>query len=130
MHSSLNGLPDDQAVKRIFMCKFGQFMGARSLVGAYLKNIHIHFFCRFGPEHGEEIHLLMTDVVMPEMNGHDLASQIREVRPKLRCLFMSGYTADIIAKRGMLEKGVRFIQKPFTLKDMAVKVRKVLESDR
>jgi len=77
-------------------------------------------------ENGEEIHLLMTDVVMPQMNGEELARRLREIRPNLRCLFMSGYTADVIAHRGTLDKGVHFIQKPFTLNGLAVKVRKAL----
>ncbi|MDQ1334484.1 MAG: two-component system, cell cycle sensor histidine kinase and response regulator CckA [Thermodesulfobacteriota bacterium] len=77
-------------------------------------------------ENVEEIHLLMTDVVMPQMNGEELARRLREIRPNLRCLFMSGYTADVIAHRGTLDKGVHFIQKPFTLNGLAVKVRKVL----
>ncbi len=77
-------------------------------------------------EHGE-IDLLMTDVMMPEMNGRELARRLRETRPSLRCLFMSGYTADIIANRGKLEEGVHFIQKPFSLRELAVKVRKVMD---
>jgi len=78
-------------------------------------------------EHGEEIQLLMTDVVLPQMSGQDLAHRLREIRPGLRCLFMSGYTAEIIAKRGMLDKGVHFLEKPFTLNELAWKVRKALE---
>jgi CheY-like chemotaxis protein len=76
---------------------------------------------------GEEIHLLMTDVVMPRMNGQELADRLRETRPDLKCLFMSGYTSDIIAGRGRLDKGVHFIQKPFSLGDLAVKVRKAID---
>jgi len=74
-----------------------------------------------------EINLLMTDVVLPQMNGQELANRLRDVRPGLRCLFMSGYTSDIVAKRGMVEKSVHFIQKPFNLNDLAGKVRKALE---
>ena len=68
----------------------------------------------------------MTDVVMPEMDGQVLAGRIRETRPDLKCLFMSGYTADIIAERGVVEKGVHFIQKPFSLNELARKVREAL----
>jgi PAS domain S-box-containing protein len=73
-----------------------------------------------------QIDLLLTDVVMPEMNGRDLMTRIGESRPATRYLFMSGYTANIIAKQGMLEEGIAFIQKPFAKSDLAAKVREVL----
>ena len=72
------------------------------------------------------IHLLMTDVVMPEMNGRDLAKQLIALYPNLKLLFMSGYTSNVIAHQGVLDEGVQFIQKPFSRKDLAVKVREVL----
>ncbi len=81
---------------------------------------------RLAEEHASEIALLITDVVMPEMNGRDLAARLMAVNPALRCLFMSGYTADVISHRGMLENGVRFLQKPFSIHDLAVKVREAL----
>ncbi len=73
------------------------------------------------------IHLLITDVVMPEMNGRDLANQICTRYPNIKTLFMSGYSANVIAHHGVLDKGVQFIQKPFSKKDIAIKIRKVLE---
>ncbi len=73
------------------------------------------------------IDLLMTDVVMPEMNGRDLAKKLLSLYPGLKRLFMSGYTADVIAHHGVLDKNVNFIQKPFTMHDMALKVREALE---
>ncbi len=73
------------------------------------------------------IQLLITDVVMPEMNGKELAERLTSMVPGLKCLFMSGYTADIIAHRGVLDDGVSFIQKPFSTKQMAEKVRHILE---
>jgi CheY-like chemotaxis protein len=75
-----------------------------------------------------DIHLLMTDVVMPEMNGRDLAKNILSVYPDIKRLFMSGYTADVIAHQGVLDEGVHFIQKPFTMDDLAAKLREVLDS--
>ncbi len=75
------------------------------------------------------IDLLITDVVMPEMNGRELASYIMNIRPTIRCLFMSGYTADIIAHKGILDVGINFIQKPFTLQDLAVKIRQVMSQE-
>jgi CheY-like chemotaxis protein len=78
-------------------------------------------------EHSEGIHLLMTDVIMPEMNGRDLSTNLVSLSPHLKCLFMSGYTADIIAPHGVLDAGVSFIQKPFSTQELALIVRKVLD---
>jgi len=78
-------------------------------------------------EYDGKIDLLITDVVMPEMNGRDLSSQLVKNHPGLKTLYMSGYTADVIAHHGVIDKEVQFIQKPFSLKDLAVKVREVLE---
>ena len=65
-------------------------------------------------KHTDGIHLLLTDVVMPEMNGLDLSKRLLTLYPDLKSLFMSGYTADVIARHGILNEGVRFIQKPFS----------------
>ena len=78
--------------------------------------------------HVSEISLLMTDVVMPEMNGRDLAKKLLSLNPNLKCLYMSGYTSDVIAHHCVLDEGVYFIQKPFTMTDLAAKVREVLDS--
>jgi two-component system, cell cycle sensor histidine kinase and response regulator CckA len=82
---------------------------------------------RLAEEHPGAIHLLITDVVMPEMNGRDLAKKILSCYPGIRRLFMSGYTADMIAHQGVLDEGVWFIQKPFSRKDLLAKVREVLD---
>jgi DNA-binding NtrC family response regulator len=82
---------------------------------------------RLVEEHPGILHLLLTDVVMPEMNGRELAEQIGAIRPNLKCLYMSGYTADVIAYRGILDEGLNFIQKPFRSDDLAAKVRQVLD---
>ena len=74
-----------------------------------------------------KISLLITDVVMPEMNGRELADQLKLFCPGIKCLFMSGYTANVIAHRGVLDEGVAFIQKPFSTKGLASKVMEVLE---
>ncbi len=73
------------------------------------------------------IDLLITDVIMPEMNGRDLSSQLVKNHPGLKTLYMSGYTANVIAHHGVLDEGVQFIQKPFSLKELAVKVREAIE---
>jgi DNA-binding NtrC family response regulator len=77
--------------------------------------------------HVAEIQLLITDVVMPEMNGRDLARLMDEIKPGQKCLFTSGYTANVIAHHGVLDDGVNFLQKPFSTNDLALKVHEVLE---
>jgi two-component system sensor histidine kinase EvgS len=77
--------------------------------------------------HKGKIHLLLTDVIMPGMNGPDLTGCLRTDHPAMKVLFMSGYTANVIAHRGVLDKGVNFIQKPFSKKDLAIKIKKILE---
>ncbi len=77
----------------------------------------------------EEINLLLTDVIMPEMNGRDLANRLRSNQPNMRCLYMSGYTADEIANKIALEQNFNFIQKPFNINHLAQKVRETLDSD-
>ncbi|MFN2354012.1 MAG: PAS domain S-box protein [Desulfopila sp.] len=82
---------------------------------------------RLAQEHRGRIDLLMTDVVMPEMNGRELAGNLRSHCPNLKGLFMSGYTANVIAHHGVLDEGVHFIQKPFSMKDLGRKLREALE---
>ena len=79
---------------------------------------------RLARENAEQINLLMTDVVMPEMNGRDLAKKLLSLYPNLRCLFMSGYTANVIAHHGVLDKGINFIQKPFSKLSLAKVLKK------
>ncbi len=81
---------------------------------------------RLADEHAGEIRLLLTDVVMPEMNGPDLAQRLQSLYPDMKTMFMSGYTADVIAGRGVLNAGVNFIQKPFSMNELSVKVREAL----
>lgn len=95
-----------------------------TVLGASMPGEAIHL----AHEHSGEIHLLMTDVVMPEMNGRDLARKLLTLYPNLKLLFMSGYTANVIAHHGVLDEGVNFfIQKPFSMKDLASKVREALD---
>ena len=75
----------------------------------------------------ETIHLLMTDVIMPEMTGKDLAGKVLAIRPGVKCLFMSGYTANVIAHHGVLEKDIAFISKPFSSRDLGIKIREALD---
>ena len=85
---------------------------------------------RLAREHAGEIHLLMTDVVMPEMNGKEMAKNLLSLYPNLKRLFMSGYTADVIAHHGVLDEGVQFLQKPFSVQTLAAKVREVLDETK
>jgi CheY-like chemotaxis protein len=85
---------------------------------------------RLAETYAGEIHLLMTDVVMPEMNGRELAERVVSIKPDIKCLFMSGYTANVITHRGVLDEGVNFIQKPFSMQALAAKVREVLDQQK
>ncbi|HTS34840.1 MAG TPA: ATP-binding protein [Candidatus Solibacter sp.] len=78
--------------------------------------------------HDKVIHLLLTDVIMPGMNGRELAQRISEIRPNVKILYMSGYTENVIGHNGMLDAGVRLLQKPFNLRDLRQKVREVLDA--
>lgn len=82
---------------------------------------------RLAHKYRGRIDLLMTDVVMPEMNGRQLAGNLLSHYPDLKRLFMSGYTANVIAHHGVLDEGVHFIQKPFSMKDLGGKLREALE---
>ncbi|BBO83284.1 hypothetical protein DSCO28_38500 [Desulfosarcina ovata subsp. sediminis] len=84
---------------------------------------------RLAREYDGEFHLLVTDVVMPGMNGRDLAKRLLSIHSHLRCLFMSGYTANVIAHHGVLDEGVNFIQKPFSKEQLGAKVREALDKD-
>ena len=83
---------------------------------------------RVAEEHAGSIHLLITDVVLPQMNGRDLAQRLQAACPHLPCLFVSGYTADVMAVNGVLEDALHFVQKPFTRQELAAKVRAALDA--
>ena len=76
------------------------------------------------------IDLLLTDVIMPEMNGSELSTKLRSLLPKLKTLFMSGFTADIIASNSVLDNGVNFVQKPFNFKSLTAAVYNILNHDK
>ena len=78
-------------------------------------------------QHDGPLHLLLTDVVMPGMNGKVLFEKICKSYPDIKVLYMSGYTTNVIAHSGILDEGVQFIQKPFTVKGLAEKIRIVLD---
>jgi len=78
--------------------------------------------------HKGPIHLLLTDVIMPGMNGRELANQLSPTRPEMRVLYMSGYTENHIGHNGTLDQGITLLQKPFTLPALKAKVREVLDN--
>jgi CheY-like chemotaxis protein len=78
-------------------------------------------------EHTGRIHLLITDVVMPGMNGRELAARLVARDPRLKCVFLSGYASSAFAADGVLETSVSFLPKPFTQRDLATIVRRVLD---
>jgi CheY-like chemotaxis protein len=81
---------------------------------------------RIAESHADTIDLLVTDVVMPGMSGKELSARVRAACPRAKVLYVSGYTADVIAHHGVLDEGVLFMEKPFSMKDMATKVRQAL----
>ena len=82
---------------------------------------------RISEECAAEIHMILTDVIMPGMSGKDLISQIRAVRPNIKALFVSGYKDNAIVQHGILKSTVNFLQKPFTGDSLARKVREVID---
>jgi PAS domain S-box-containing protein len=108
----------------------------RELTVRVLERLGYRVLAAMGPSHALElaerhgggIQLLITDVIMPQMNGRDLAARLQERYPGLRTLYMSGYTADVIAPHGMGGEGIQFVQKPFTMQEIALKVRAALGS--
>ncbi|MGI9067542.1 MAG: response regulator [Pyrinomonadaceae bacterium] len=78
-------------------------------------------------QYNGQIHLMLTDVVMPQMSGRDLAEQLASLRPDMKVLYMSGYTDDAIVHHGVLEEGTAFIGKPFGIDALARRVREVLD---
>jgi CheY-like chemotaxis protein len=82
---------------------------------------------RVAQEHLAEIHLLLTDVVMPRMGGKELADRLKTLRPRVKVLFVSGFPDDAIAQHGILAPSIAFLQKPFSPATLAQKVREVLD---
>jgi len=113
---------DDEAVRKMAALALGK-KGYSVLVSRQAgEALNV---CR---ERKEPIQLILTDVVMPQMSGPQLVESLRQVRQGFKVLYMSGYTDDAIDHHGVLEKGVNFIQKPFSIEGLAKKVREVLDN--
>lgn len=81
-------------------------------------------------EHAGPIHLLLTDIMMPGMNGVEVANEVLRVRPDIRVFYMSGYADQELVRQGLLKSGTRFLQKPFTPQELAGRVREILSGAR
>jgi CheY-like chemotaxis protein len=77
-----------------------------------------------------KIDLILSDVIMPEMNGFEMTEKIIEKDPGVQCLFMSGYTKNVVENNGFLNEGNNFITKPFSKKELALTIRNVLDADK
>jgi CheY-like chemotaxis protein len=84
---------------------------------------------RIFEQHGEPVHLLLTDVIMPLMGGRELAKRVQSVKPETKVIYMSGYTDDALAFHGFPQRRDGFVQKPFTIAGLTEKVRQVLSDD-
>jgi two-component system, cell cycle sensor histidine kinase and response regulator CckA len=83
---------------------------------------------RLSAEYSNPLHLLITDVVMPEMNGQELARNLREIRPDLKCLFISGYAAEYLSHQSIPSEGTYYLQKPFLMNGLAIKIKAILKA--
>jgi PAS domain S-box-containing protein len=115
-------LVEDEVLVRSLVSKFLHSQGYRVLSAARGSDA-----LQLATEHGSRIDLLLSDVVLPHMNGRQIYERLALTMPTLRVLFMSGYTENIIAPHGVLERGWYFVQKPFSLKELARKVREALD---
>jgi CheY-like chemotaxis protein len=77
--------------------------------------------------HGHRLDLVLTDVILPQMNGRELVARLSSDHPTIAAVYVSGYTADVIARHGVLEPGVHFVQKPFGANELAVRIRDALD---
>jgi signal transduction histidine kinase/ActR/RegA family two-component response regulator len=116
-------IAEDEEIVKLFMKKALEKSGYRVIVAGDGEEAVARFRER------DDISLVLSDVVMPGMNGRDLIAAIREIKPGARVIFISGYTADIIQQKAILEEGIVFMTKPFSKNDLLRKVREVLDRD-
>jgi signal transduction histidine kinase/ActR/RegA family two-component response regulator len=119
-HETLLLCEDDHLVRRLVADALGAAGYTTIIAGSPQETIALSL------AHAGPIDLLITDVIMPDMNGRALSEHLRELRPGLPTLFISGYSADVIAPHGVLDEGVQFLEKPFTRRQLLTKIRAVL----
>ncbi len=115
-------LVEDENSLRELCVRYLTFLGYKVLVAERPEEA-----LELAARHPDAIHLLLTDVVMPGMNGRELAQRLQSSNPQLVCLFMSGYSAEILSRRGILDKDVKYLLKPFSRTTLAAKLLEVLE---
>ncbi len=123
-HGTVLLVEDDEPVRQITRATL-EAMGYTPLVADTAR--HAIEFC--SGDRGKDIRMMLTDVVMPDMNGMELRDRILEINPAIRVLFMSGYTPNVIVNHGVLKHGLYFIQKPFTIEDLGKRVEEVLAAE-
>jgi DNA-binding NtrC family response regulator len=111
---------DNESVRQL-VARMAQSLGYNVVIAADAESC-----LEVAGKHEGEIHILLTDVIMPGMNGKELYSKLLKVRPHIKVLYMSGYTSNVIGQHGVLDRGVNFIQKPFTMLTLSQKLRKAL----
>ena len=114
---------EDQSEVRAFAQRVLESLGYRVLVASSAVEA-----LAIGERHPEPIHLLLTDIVMPGMNGRELANQLAVVRPGIRVIFTSGYANELIAQHNLLDPSLVYISKPFSAETLAGTVREVLDA--
>lgn len=114
-------LVEDEEMVRTLMCEVLEREGYQVLSCS-----HPREGIEVGLRHGGQIHLLLTDVVMPGMNGRDMANEILQSLPELRVVFMSGYTEHVLTREGEVDQKLEYLQKPFTLQTLTRKLERVL----
>ncbi len=113
---------EDEKVVRKITCEFLERLGYTVLEAADPKEAE-----QVCLQHPEPIHLLLTDVVLPQMDGKSMFRKLSPTRPEMKVLYVSGYTNHAIVKHGVLDPGVHFLRKPFSMDVLAPKIREVLD---
>jgi len=113
---------DDETV-RMFMEKILERAGYKVIIAQNGEEAVVRFKAH------DEISLVLSDLVMPKMNGREMQDEIRKIKPGIKVIFISGYSADVMQKKGMLEKGTEFITKPYKKNDLLQKIREILDKD-
>ncbi len=120
-HETILLVEDDEAVRAVAERALGRF-GYRVLAASRGEDA-----VRIAGEHDGAIDLLLTDIMMPGMNGVEVAASVARARPGIRVFFMSGFADQDLVRQGLLQPGTHFLQKPFTPQELAARIRLVLD---